>query len=248
MTSHTRWLVPCAFAVLPVLAALSRPAAATTTTIWVGADGNCDTASLAGAIASASTSADDYTLIRVANTGQDYSNLNLSIINRNINLNGGYAHCHDSDAPGRTVVAGAPGGGSTMLVAASSTVRHVRVEHFELGGGSGGPGGYGGGLRISGNSSVLLYNVRIHDNQASYGGGIAILGSDGFYPTVTLHEGTLIGNSQSQHNEAAAPTRSHRQKCCRTPRHTKSASHPRPYPHHHRRCRPHATPRYPVLA
>lgn len=168
MTSHTRWLVPCAFAVLPVLAALSRPAAATTTTIWVGADGNCGTASLTGAIASASTSADDYTLIRVANTGQDYSNLNLSIINRNINLNGGYAHCHDSDAPGRTVVAGAPGG------------------------------------------------------------GIAILGSDGFYPTVTLHEDTLIGNSQSHHNEVAAPTRSHRQKCCRTPRHTKSASHPRP--------------------
>ncbi|MGA9828251.1 MAG: hypothetical protein WBQ57_07930 [Rhodanobacteraceae bacterium] len=126
-------------------AALAPMAAATTTFVRVGGGAGCDTSNLAGAIAAASTSPNDTTVIGLVND-QTYAGLNLAIDDRNIDLQGGYARCGDA-LPGstRTVISGATNRGSVFQADVTGARRIVALRGVEITNGTPNGIGLGGG-------------------------------------------------------------------------------------------------------
>lgn len=172
---------------------LSSSAHAVTTSIWVGLGGGaCQTASLATALASASSATADTTIIRLVNN-QSYNNLNLSALNRNLVIVGGIAACGSTIEDGsRTTIRGAPNGGSVFLIATAGNFRTITLRALDVRDGSGGGDDTGGGLQIGGNLQVVLDNTRVFNSDASLGGGISIVGGIS-RPQLTLSNGTYVG-------------------------------------------------------
>ncbi len=191
--------------IFKTLAALfvSSTASAAETSIWVGAGGGaCQTTSLATAIASASTSGVDRTIIRLVDN-QTYDGLNLSVLNRYVEILGGFDACGSTTVTGaRTTIRGAPNGGSVFLIATAANFRSIVLRDLNIREGSGGADGSGGGIQIGGNLSVFLDNTRVFDNDATLGGGISIVGGAA-RPRLYLNEGSSVGFGAGLGNTAS---------------------------------------------
>lgn len=174
-------------------------ASATITTIWVGSGSQCDTSSLTSAISGASLDAGDTTYIYVADD-QTYGGQPLSLIDRNIVLTGGFAHCNDPSPVEHTQIV-APHGQRAMLISSNAGTRRVTLGNLILQGGV--SSGNGGGASIAGQLDVTFSNVWVRDDSATLGGGIYISGSDSEPATLRLVDGTRIGYSADHYNTAS---------------------------------------------
>ncbi|HEU4664836.1 MAG TPA: hypothetical protein VFS55_12485 [Dokdonella sp.] len=153
------------FAVL--VAARALPAYAGGPVFWLGGGGApCNFASLSIALGAVPQGA----TIRIANN-QSYANTNLTISNRSVTLEGGWADCAGTPSAQRTILEGAPGAGLPVLrVQASGTARSVRLEHLEI------RGGTRSGIEVDGLLDVRLDDALVTANSAVDGGGVAVTG------------------------------------------------------------------------
>ncbi|MGA8278375.1 MAG: hypothetical protein WB784_09280 [Rhodanobacteraceae bacterium] len=189
------------FAVAGLLAlaafAAPRPAAATLTTIWVGAGAQCDTSSLVLAVTEASNASDDHTRIYLANdqsyTG--FSDLALDYIN--VEIDGGYAHCLDATPTGITAIVGRSDG-NVMSMFSGNESRQVTLRNLDIHGGD--TSNIGGGLNISGGIYAVLDNAYVHDNHANSGAGVYLHGNGTVRPTLVLTGASLISANVAVHD------------------------------------------------
>ena len=136
-----------------------------------GAGAGCTHSSLQAAI-NASTVTAGTDVIKVTNS-LTYTNQALSIQNQSLYVLGRWLNCAATqrEAP-RTVLSG----NNSAPVWTISGTGNVTIDGFEVTGGNTGVNASGGGLRLtqSGGASVTLQDMTIHNNNADFGGGIAI--------------------------------------------------------------------------
>jgi len=132
----------------------------------VGSGLGCKYSNVQDAInAAAANPGEDYVWI---SQSESYSNQAITIHSQDVIVEGGFAHCTDNQpAPGvRTALRGANGHSVFYITGYSN----VTLEGLEISGGS--PTDRGGGIAFSGNGSLSASQLWVHNNQASYGGGI----------------------------------------------------------------------------
>ncbi|MGA9420720.1 MAG: hypothetical protein WBW61_00015 [Rhodanobacteraceae bacterium] len=195
---YTRKLLAAGLLAL-IACAVPPPAAATLTTIWVGAGAQCDTSSLVLAITEASTAGGDNTRINLAND-QSYPGFsNLALVNINVEIDGGYAHCRDTAPNGITAIVGRSDG-NVMSMSSANGSRQVTLRDLDIHGGDN--AGAGGGLRISGGVNAVLDNVHIHDNDALAGGGIYIAANGDTRPSLLVTGNSFVSDNTSTYDGA----------------------------------------------
>jgi predicted outer membrane repeat protein len=182
---HRYWAL-----VTTILLAGNAFAGGTLTIFTVGTNASCDFNSLQDAINAASTGNTDQTEIRLA---RDLGNQTLSIVNRNIVIDGRWPSC-TSTLPQLGLLRTLTGNGvDTVITVNGNNGNHI-VELRSLvirgGGADDALNDRGGGLRIEGNSWVYAEDSRIGDNQSVLGGGAYVFGP---LARLTLDEGTILG-------------------------------------------------------
>lgn len=190
---YTRKLHLAGSRLLVWVAFLVSPAAhATLTTIWVGAGSACDTSSLVLAITEASNAAGDKTRINLVNdqTYTGFSNLALDYVN--VEIDGGYAHCHDATPDASTAIVGS-GSNRVMSLFSGNESRQVTLRDLEIRGGD--VNGNGGGLHIYGGIYAVFDDVYVHGNAATSGAGVGVYTNGVGQPTLVLTGGTLISTN-----------------------------------------------------
>lgn len=132
----------------------------------VGTGLGCKYSNVQDAInAAAANPGEDY--VWISQSGS-YGNQAITINGQDVIVEGGFAHCTDNQpAPGaRTALRGA-NGHSVFHITGNS---NVTLQGLEISGGS--PADRGGGIAFSGHGSLSASQLWVHNNQASYGGGI----------------------------------------------------------------------------
>lgn len=168
--------------------------------ICVGGDPDCDFTDLQQAIDSAPDGSDAPRAIFIAQNRQ-YLDQTLFIVNRNVQLIGGFSSCHDETPNGTTTLDGVASG-SVIGIDADAGPRSVELRNLRITGGGGtDPLGFhltreGGGVRIKGNVDVTISASTIEGNHASAGGGVFIDGADG--ATLSVTDGSIIGDNTAQ--------------------------------------------------
>ncbi|GJM10438.1 MAG: hypothetical protein DHS20C11_27140 [Lysobacteraceae bacterium] len=122
---------------------------------------------------------------------------NLSVVDRDIDIQGGYASCADAESgnlpmdPDAASTVVDPGSLTALNVSGSGSSNLVSIVNMQFSGGSGffAPGGIG----ISGDNDVSLDNVNIVDNFGTLGGGVLVTGGS----AALLVENSFINNNQS---------------------------------------------------
>ncbi len=102
------------------------------------------------------------------------------VIEKDVYLFGGYNNCSDADDGilGDELTEWRGSGDTVVKINAQLNEQStVILQRFHVTDGVG-PAGFGGGIDLRGNSSLLLYNSLIADNQAVHGGGIRVSGAD----------------------------------------------------------------------
>lgn len=148
--------------------------------LWVGPAAPCNFNSLAIAIAASP----DGAILRLANN-QDYDDINLAIINKNLTLEGGFPACETSAEDDVTVLTGAPNAEAPVLHVASAAPRSVSLRRLEL------RGGRRSGLEVAGALTMVLDRVGIVDSQGNAGGGLSISGSGPGATQVRIRRSTI---------------------------------------------------------
>lgn len=158
----------------------------------VGADTACQYNTIQSAI-------DDYFQsplgnidIRIA-TNKTY-NENLTIGNANISLSGGYDNCSDADNDlqnNNQALINANNSGTVLTIQGVTTKRVMNFTNLRLINGNNPIGPGGGLLSDTSKVSLLLENVDIRNNNATYGAGIAIIGGD---TDLIMRESLIFGN------------------------------------------------------
>ncbi len=178
-------LILC-IAAAPTVAGILPPP----TILTVGNTGNCDHNTIEAAINAAPAAGN--TIIRISNN-VGHINQALSILNKNIELRGGYPGCDlaPGDPNARTTIRG-NGGDSVVFVNAVGDARTVILRNLVIreGGSSDVMSERGGGLRMQGSTRVEVRNSLISDNESHEGAGIHISGSNA---QLLLDNGTIIG-------------------------------------------------------
>lgn len=159
--------VPAQAGIVPIIPGIS-----------VGADANCAyrTDLLPNALQSAIDSIPanaGTTIIRVARNG-DYSGAQVSIEDLDLDIRGGYTDCADSTPDNTNTVIDADGAyiGPVFTISGNGRQPRVTLRDLTIQGGRNN-GSAGGGIYIDG-ADVRLLSTTVTDNQATYGGGIAI--------------------------------------------------------------------------
>ncbi|MBB5209513.1 hypothetical protein [Chiayiivirga flava] len=195
-----RLLLPLAALCLPfpLHAGIALPPVVLT----VGNTGNCDHNTIQDAIDAAPASGS--AVIRISNNVA-HSNQALTIVDRNIELRGGYPGCDlaPADPDARTTLRGS-GGSSVVLIDASGDPRTVILRNLVIrDGGSSDPlTEYGGGVRVNGLAQVEIRNSHIADNESHEGGGIAISGIEA---QLLLDDGAIVGAVDGLAGNRAVP-------------------------------------------
>lgn len=176
--------------VLPVLAALCVVPRAATAGIdpvfWLGGGGApCNFASLPVALGAVPQGA----IIRIANN-QAYTNINLTISDRSLTLEGGWADCAGTPSSERAILQGAPGAGLPVLrVQAGGSTRFVRLEHLHI------RGGTRSGLEVDGLLDVRLADSVVSASSSDAGGGIRVFGVSPQQTVLRLVQ-SIVGSPQ----------------------------------------------------
>ena len=160
--------------------------------VTVGTNAACDFSSLQDAIDAGSTGAEDLTEIRLA---RDLSNQSLSIIDRNITIEGNWPSC-TSGLPQQDLLHTLSGNGADTVLQISTTGGNQRSSELSGlvirgGGANSAISDRGGGLRIEGRAWVTVNDSRIGDNESSEGGGAYV---NGPFARLILNNGTIVGS------------------------------------------------------
>ncbi len=152
-------------------------------TFWVGAAAPCNFNSLQTAIGAVP----DGSIVRIA-SNQSYDDINVTISDQSITLEGGYADCTGTPGDayvtltGSAVTAAPVIGVSSPVVAREVTLRRLRIE-----------GGQGSGIELSGHVSLSLERSIVDANVAAHGGGIDVVGVSPDETGIDIVE-SIIGN------------------------------------------------------
>ena len=183
---------------ISLLLLLGRPFAAAAgppPTFWVGPAAPCNFNSLQTAIGAVP----DGSIVRIA-SNQSYDGINVTISDKSITLEGGYADCTGTPGDayvtltGSAVTAAAVIDINSPVVAREVILRHLRIE-----------GGQESGIAVSGHVSLTLERSIVDANAAARGGGIDVVGVSPDETDVELIE-AIVGNldgAPGTGNEAA---------------------------------------------
>ncbi len=191
----------CLLLVFLYAPALLLPASTRAAELWVGADGACNTSSLADAIATARSSP-EADVIRLARN-QPYENQAVRI-DTSVDLVGGYPNCGAGERAGHTPIAGT-GSRAVIVVDGGSGADgiDVRLEGLDVsGGGATREAAEWGGISIRGAARVRLSDSIVHHNDASLAWGYSDpLGSglsiDGARASAVLEHGIRIHDNKA---------------------------------------------------
>ncbi|MBA8888826.1 putative outer membrane repeat protein [Dokdonella fugitiva] len=150
-----------------LLSMFPLPAVAGGAVFWLGGGGApCNFGSLPIALGAVPQGA----TIRIADN-QTYANTNLTISNRSVTLQGGWADCAGTPSAQRALIEGAAGANLPVLrIQAAGTSRSVRLEHLEI------RGGTRSGIEVDGLLDVRLDDTLVTANSAADGGGVSVTG------------------------------------------------------------------------
>ena len=187
--------MPARLGSLLLLLASSLAVAGAPSTFWVGAAAPCNFNSLQTAIGAVP----DGSIVYIA-SNQDYDGINVTISNKSITLEGGYADCTGTPDDAYLTLTGSPVTSAPVITIGSPvigrevTLRRLRIE-----------GGQASGIALSGHVSLRLERSIVDANVAAHGGGIDIVGVSPGETGVTLVE-SIVGNldgAPGSGNEAA---------------------------------------------
>ena len=147
--------------------------------------GGCAYATIQQAV----NAADDEDTVRVSE-GVYFEN--LSVVNKDITLEGGYDSSCTTHEEDTTRIEGSVGTGSTVHVGTG----RVTLRNLEVSWGS----GMGGGLRATGGAAVTLEQTEIRDNHGTYGGGVYV---DSASVLTLTNEANVTNNTATVHGGGA---------------------------------------------
>jgi len=134
-----------------------------------GGQGHCEYETIQSALDAALANGPDLDYVFVTNTNS-YANQALVVGNQSVLIEGGYDDC-DLSSPGPSAsIVGDYAHSVIDIQTGVSTGRSITLRHLDL---SGGDAPFGGALHILGTVYVLIEGVVMHDNNATYGGGIS---------------------------------------------------------------------------
>lgn len=135
---------------------------------WLGGGGApCNFSTLSTALGAVPQGA----TIRIANN-QAYTNVNLTLANRSVTLEGGWADCAGTPSAARTVIEGAAGANLPVLrIQAAGTPRNVRLDHLEF------RGGTRAAIEVDGLLDVRLDDTLVTASSGNNGGGLSVVGA-----------------------------------------------------------------------
>lgn len=190
---------------VPILIASPSTHAAIYTVGQAGTPGGCTHTTVQAAVDSAAGQPGVH-VIRVSKASSEYSAQAIVITNTSVELYGGYADCASTVQIGRTRLDGTAAGFRPVLTVRSvfGGASEVHIDGIELTGArnstmGAGPGIGGGIAALGGRTHVSVRNAWIHDNFASFGGGIAVAGG-----TVLSTHLDIGDNVQIEDNSADA--------------------------------------------
>lgn len=168
-----------------LLACLAMPARAQPQSFWVGGGGApCQFSTLSTAIGAVP----DGAIIRIA-SNQTYDDINVTIIDKPLILEGGWADCAGTPAIDNTVLNGSPVADMPVIRAESNgSLRQVRLSRLDI------RGGTRSGIEGEGMLDLRLEDVVISDSTAADGGGLNFFGTSPEEASVRLRN-TRIGSS-----------------------------------------------------
>ncbi len=170
-------------ALVAVLAIPGPAAHAGAPVFWVGPAAPCNFNSIQTAI----LAVPDGAVIRIA-SNQAYDDINVTIANKSLTLQGGWADCNGTVLDGTVLLTGDPDLLQPVIrINAGAPGREVILTRLQL------RGGRSGGLAVSGPVEVEVRRSWIDGNQGQVGGGVRIDGSGTAATRVTLVD-TLVGN------------------------------------------------------
>ncbi len=134
-----------------------------------GGHGHCEYETIQSALDAALANGPDLDYVFVTNTSS-YTNQALVVGNQSVLIEGGYDDC-DLSSPGPSAsIVGDYAHSVIDIQTGPSSGREITLRHLDL---SGGDAPFGGAVHILGTAYVLIEGVAMHDNKATYGGGIS---------------------------------------------------------------------------
>jgi hypothetical protein len=134
-----------------------------------GGAARCEYETIQSALDAALANGPDLDYVFVTNT-VSYTNQALVVGNQSVLIEGGYDDC-DLSSPGPAATIHGDYAHSVVDIQTGiSPGRSITLRHLDL---SGGDAPFGGAVHILGSAYVLIEDVVMHDNKASYGGGIS---------------------------------------------------------------------------
>lgn len=134
-----------------------------------GGAAHCEYETIQSALDAALANGPGLDYVFVTNT-VGYANQALVVGNQSVLIEGGYDDC-DLSSPGPAATLVGDYAHSVIDVQTGiSSGRSITLRHLDL---SGGDAPFGGAVHILGSAYVLIEAVTMHDNKASYGGGIS---------------------------------------------------------------------------
>lgn len=181
MKSSCLWALLCA--------ALAPPAIADTT-FKVGLGAGCTHSTIQSALDAAANDGNQPSLILLTRS-LSYTNQALRINDpESVELRGGFERCSDADASGGyTRIDGAGGIAQSVIAVVGSSRSRVRLAALEITGGDAENHEYGGGVYARHGGILSIVASSIHGNRAGYGGGVAV---DGNGTVLQINDDVLI--------------------------------------------------------
>jgi hypothetical protein len=156
-----------------------------------GGASHCQYATIQEALDAAYDSGPDLDYVFVTNTAT-YDGVALVVGDQSVLIEGGYDDCDLSVIGPRATIVGDQANSVIDVQTGGSAAREITLRHLDL---SSGDASFGGGVYIFGNSLappyVLIEDVFVHDNKATYGGGIA----SAFATLAIGKDVTILGNT-----------------------------------------------------
>lgn len=182
-----------------LLAVAATPATAQFVFVGPASDPNCDYTSIQAAVdAWAASPSTEFVAIFIANS-QNWSGQQIvvptPVASTGLGLRGDYPGCELGGTPGRATLNGSGGAAAPVIdvigsVAGQDRRFEVVLSNLRITGGDH-AGGDGGGVRVRGNVVVSVVEAEIAGNNATNGGGIAVLATAAGAPHLVL-----LGNAQ----------------------------------------------------
>lgn len=193
---------------LPLLVLALAPPAGQASVYSVGSGAGCTHSALSTALAAAIADASPGPhVIKLDTITRSIANYEIADPAQDITLVGGHANCTDAlpTAGERSTLSNSSGPGARLLSISNPNAddrRVITLQHITLRGGAAPPDiGWGGAILATGRVTVHLQRgVIIEDNQASNGGGVALLNltSDvNQFTTLFLQQGAQIEDNQA---------------------------------------------------